>query len=316
MTPPDFRKVAQAFGRAAIRARNAGFDGVQIFAAHGFFLSQMLSPRYNDRTDGYGGEIQNRARALLEVLGEIRDRLGEAYPVLAKVNVQDLVEGGLTLEDSLRVGAMLEAGGIDAIELSGGLLNLPNLMTERAETEGGGAYFEAEAKAFKERIQVPLILVGGIRSYETAERLVKEGTVEYVALCRPLIREPDLVSRWQGGDLARATCISCNNCVEHIKRGDGPICEPLRPEVAETFFPALSETVPASAPHPPGTCYVISVGLEQWGSNFVPVVKVQMAHGGKVSQRSPSFPLGSDDHRQVGRAIDELLRRHAAQSKE
>jgi len=313
MTAQDIREVVEAFGQAALRAKKAGFDGVQIFAAHGFLLSQLLCPRYNDRTDAYGGDIQNRARALMEVLESIRNAVGGEYPVLAKLNGRDFVEKGLTLEESVRVGRMLQEGGIDAIELSGGLLNNPNLMREKIRTEEDEAYFREEATVFKEKIDVPLILVGGIRSYQVAQRLVEEGIAAYVSLCRPFICEPDLINRWKAGDLRRAACISCNNCIEEAKKGEGISCVPLEEATAETFFPQLSEEIPASPPHPPGTSYRISMGLEQWESNFIPVVKIQMARNGEVSERSPSFPMGTDDHARVLKAIDGLLEKSTNQ---
>jgi 2,4-dienoyl-CoA reductase-like NADH-dependent reductase (Old Yellow Enzyme family) len=307
MTVQDLQEVSKAFGQAALRAKEAGFDGVQIFAAHGFFLSQLLCPRYNDRTDAYGGHIDNRARALMEVLLSVRNAVGPEYPVLVKLNVQDFVENGLTLEDSVRVGIMLQEGGIDAIELSGGLLNNPNLMREKIRSEEDEAYFKGEARAFKEKIQVPLILVGGIRSYDVAKQLLEGGAVDYISMCRPFIREPDLINRWKAGDLRRAACISCNNCIEQAKKGEGISCVPLEEAAVESFFPQVSEELPASPPHPAGTSYRISIGLEQWESNFIPVVKIQMVHDGEVSDRSPSFPLGTEDHAKVGKAIADLL---------
>jgi 2,4-dienoyl-CoA reductase-like NADH-dependent reductase (Old Yellow Enzyme family) len=311
MTVQDLQEVSKAFGQAALRAKEAGFDGVQIFAAHGFFLSQLLCPRYNDRTDAYGGHIDNRARALMEVLLSVRNAVGPDYPVLVKLNVQDFVENGLTLEDSVRVGIMLQEGGIDAIELSGGLLNNPNLMREKIRSEEDEAYFKGEARAFKEKIQVPLILVGGIRSYDVAKQLLEGGAVDYISMCRPFIREPDLINRWKAGDLRRAACISCNNCIEQAKKGEGISCVPLEEAAVESFFPQVSEEIPASPPHPAGTSYRISIGLEQWESNFIPVVKIQMVHDGEVSDRTPSFPLGTEDHAKVGKAIADLLDKQA-----
>jgi 2,4-dienoyl-CoA reductase-like NADH-dependent reductase (Old Yellow Enzyme family) len=315
MTVPDFQELATAYGTAAHRSKSAGFDGVQIFAAHGFFLSQLLCPRYNDRTDEYGGTIENRARALLEVLASVRRQTGDDYPVLVKLNGQDFVENGLTLEDSVKVGMMLEKEGIDAIELSGGLLNNPNIMQSKIETEAVEAYFQSEARAFKEKINVPLILVGGIRSYGLAKSLIEEAVADYISMSRPFIREPDLVNRWEAGESLEAECISCNNCFEQIKQGKGVSCVPLAPEPAESFFPQISKTVTASLPHPPGTEYQISIGLEQWNSSFVPVVKVQMRCEGKLMDRGPSFPLGSEDHQKVNKAIFEILEEYAAEPK-
>jgi 2,4-dienoyl-CoA reductase-like NADH-dependent reductase (Old Yellow Enzyme family) len=310
MSSQDFQELAEDYGQAAVRARKAGFDGVQIFAAHGFFLSQMLCPRYNDRSDDYGGKITNRARALLEVVDAIRDAVGRNYPVLVKLNCRDFVENGLTLEDSVLAASLLEKAGIDAIELSGGLLNNPNIMRSKIDPEDTKCYFISEARVFREKIQIPLILVGGIRSYEVARELVEEDVVDYISMSRPFIREPGLIKRWRTGDRREAACISCDNCFEPIKKGEGLSCLPLEPEAAETFFPQLSETVSASPPYPPGTSYKISIGLEDWELNYIPVIKIQMVSNGQILERSPSFPLGTQDHQRVSQAIADLLEKH------
>jgi 2,4-dienoyl-CoA reductase-like NADH-dependent reductase (Old Yellow Enzyme family) len=312
MTEQDIHELVAAYGKAAMRAKTAGFDAVQIFAAHGFFLSQLLCPRYNDRTDTYGGNIRNRARALMEVLQSVRNHTGDDYPVLVKLNCQDFVDNGLTLEDSVQVGMMLEEEGIDAIELSGGLLNNPNIMQSKIDTEAVEAHFQNEARIFKEKITVPLILVGGIRSLEVAKRLVEEGVADYISMSRPFIRDPDIVNRWKAGDLQVAECISCNNCFEQIKQGKGVSCVPLEAEPVESFFPQISKTIPASPPHPPGTEYQISIGLEQWKASFIPVIKIQLIDEGKMVDRDPSFPLSSEDPQKVAKAISELLEEYAA----
>jgi 2,4-dienoyl-CoA reductase-like NADH-dependent reductase (Old Yellow Enzyme family) len=311
MSAEDFEALAQAYGQAAVRARRAGFDGVQIFAAHGFFLSQLLCPRYNDRTDDYGGNIVNRARGLMEVLEAIRNAVGLDYPVLAKLNCRDFVENGLNLKDSVQVASMLEKAGIDAIEISGGLLNNPNIMRSKINAEGNQAYFQSEARVFKETIHVPLILVGGIRSYDTAKQLVDEGYAEYISMSRPFIREPGLIKRWRTGDRREAACISCDNCFEPIKKGEGVSCIPSAPQEAQKFFPHLSEIVPASPPHPPGTGYKISIGLEDWESNYIPIVKIQMIYNERTLEHGLSFPLGTQDHQKVSRTIADLLEKHA-----
>lgn len=310
MSASDFQTLAEDYGQAATRAKKAGFDGVQIFAAHGFFLSQMLCPRYNDRTDEYGGTLANRSRALLAVYDAIRKAVGRDYPVLVKLNCRDFVDNGLTLEDSIKIAGLLETAGIDAIELSGGLLNNPNILRSRIDSQDTGGYFVPEARAFREKIRVPLILVGGIRSYEAARALVEEDVVDYISMSRPFIREPGLINRWQSGDRRQAACISCDNCFEPIKKGEGVACLPLEREADETFFPQFSELVPASAPHPPGTSYRVSVGLENWGLNFIPVLKIQMFSNGQLTDQNPSFPLGTRDHQNVTEAIVDLLEKH------
>ena len=315
MSHQDFQGLAEAYGQAAVRARKAGFDGVQIFAAHGFFLSQLLCPRYNDRSDDYGGNIANRTKFLIEVLDAIRNAVGRHYPVLAKLNCRDFVENGLTLEDSVAGASLLEKAGIDAIELSGGLLNNPNIMRSKIDSGSSQTYFQSEARAFKKTIHVPLILVGGVRSYDTAKQLVDEGLAEYIAMSRPFIREPGLVNRWKAGDRREAACISCDNCFEPLKQGEGVSCVPLEPQEAVTFFTQLSEVVPASPPHPPGTGYEISIGLEDWDSSYIPVVKIQMLFNEKASERSLSFPLGTRDHQKVMQTIVDLLDKHRDLSK-
>jgi len=226
MTADDIQGVVEAYGAAAKRAQTAGFDGVQIHSAHGYLLSQFLSPAFNQRQDEYGGDIGNRARALVAVLREVRQAVGKEYPVLVKMNCQDFIENGLQPEDSLQAGKMLVENGIDAIELSGGVLISPKLSPSRMgiKSEDKEAYFQNEARAFKGQIDVPLILVGGNRSFQVAERLVDGGVADYISICRPLIREPGLINRWKSGDLSRATCVSDNMCFMPAMKGKGIYC--------------------------------------------------------------------------------------------
>lgn len=226
MTVEDIQQVVSAYGAAARRARQAGFDGVQIHSAHGYLLSQFLSPAFNQRNDQYGGDIHNRARALIEVLKSVRSTVGQDYPVLVKLNCQDFIDNGLTLEDSLQAGALLAENGIDAIELSGGILTGGKLNPIRLgiKTEDKEAYFRQEAVAFKKQVDVPLILVGGNRSFQVAERLVDDGVADYLSMSRPFIREPGLIKRWKSGDLARAACVSDNMCFEPARKGEGIYC--------------------------------------------------------------------------------------------
>jgi 2,4-dienoyl-CoA reductase-like NADH-dependent reductase (Old Yellow Enzyme family) len=226
MTADDIQGVIKAFGAAAKRAQTAGFDGVQIHSAHGYLLSQFLSPAFNLRQDEYGGDIGNRARVLVAVLREIRQAVGNDYPVLVKINCQDFIENGLQPEDSLQAGKMLVENGIDAIELSGGVLINPKLSPSRMgiKSEEKEAYFQNEARTFKGQLNVPLILVGGNRSFQVAERLVNGGVADYISICRPLIREPGLVNRWKSGDLSKATCVSDNMCFMPAMKGKGIYC--------------------------------------------------------------------------------------------
>jgi 2,4-dienoyl-CoA reductase-like NADH-dependent reductase (Old Yellow Enzyme family) len=234
MTVQEIGEIAGSFAEAAKRAKRAGFDGVQIHSAHGYLMSQFLSPAFNKRADKYGGSIENRARALIETLRAVRSSVGQDYPVLVKMNSSDFIENGLSLEDSIRVGKMLEEGGIDAIELSGGVLTSSKLSPSRMgiHSEEKEAYFRQEAKAFREKISVPLILVGGNRSYNMAGRIIAEGTADYISMSRPLIREPGLINRWKSGDFAKSACLSDNQCFGPARAGEGIYCVTEKKEKA------------------------------------------------------------------------------------
>lgn len=235
LTTQDIQDLVGAFADAAGRAKSAGFDGVQIHAAHGYLLSQFLSPIYNRRSDGYGGSIENRARIHVEVIHAVRKAVGKDYPVLIKMNCADFAENGLSLEDSLIAGEILADAGLDAIELSGGLLTGGKLSPSRPGIHSADkeAYFREELIAFKKNIRIPLILVGGIRSVEVAEKLVADGSADYIAMCRPLIREPDLVQRWKAGDRRRAACKSDNLCFGPGLEGGGIYCVTEKREKAK-----------------------------------------------------------------------------------
>ena len=227
MEHDELTAVTQAFAAAARRAKAAAFDAVQIHAAHGYLLSQFLSPYFNRRTDAYGGDVSHRARLLLEVAAAVRAEVGDDYPVLVKMNAADFLPGGLSVEDMLRVAGMLEAGGVDAVELSGGTGLEQGLSFSRVGRPAPGepeAYYEAAARRFKSEIGLPLILCGGIRTFETAERLVAEGATDYISLSRPLIREPRLIARWRAGDRAPARCVSDNGCFDPPEGCVGLVC--------------------------------------------------------------------------------------------
>jgi 2,4-dienoyl-CoA reductase-like NADH-dependent reductase (Old Yellow Enzyme family) len=235
IVPADFARIKEAFGEAARRAKEAGFDGVQIHAAHGYLLSQFLSPHFNRRTDAYGGSLENRTRFLLEVAAGIRARVGEDFALLVKINSDDFIEDGFRADEMVRVSKMLEAADVDAVEISGGTGSSGDKIPSRISVpkiEEEEVYYREAALDFKRVVKIPLILVGGIRSLGVAERLVSEGVTDYVALSRPLIREPNLVRRWRSADPSMATCISCNRCYRPILRGDGISCEADHPPKA------------------------------------------------------------------------------------
>ncbi len=220
--------IVSAFARAADLAKQAGFDAVQIHAAHGFLLSQFLSPALNKRTDEYGGELENWARLLLEVVRSVRETVGPAYPVLIKMNSEDFLPSGMSSAEAVEVSGWLEKASVDAIELSGGTMNSPKefvpVRSGSLKTREQEVYYRQAAKLYKQKVTVPLILVGGIRSYEVAEELVRDGTADYISLSRPLICEPGLIKRWREGDRRKSECLSDNACFAPALNGTGLYC--------------------------------------------------------------------------------------------
>lgn len=231
MTEDDINRTVRAFGDAAERAVRAGFDAVQIHAAHGYLLSQFLAPCSNKRSDTYGGKLENRARLLTEVYQEIRARVGAAYPVMIKINSEDFLEDGFTVDEMLSVAKVLENLGLDGLEMSGGTFASGRFIPSRIGTSTSvekEIYYKEAARSFKKEMSLPLILVGGCLSYTSAEDIVTSGLADYVALSRPLIREPQLVKRWAEGDRQKATCISCNKCFSTLFTKEALHCAVLK----------------------------------------------------------------------------------------
>jgi len=234
----DVASIVSAFARAARIAKQAGFDAVQIHAAHGFLLSQFLSPAFNKRSDEYGGELANRARLLLKVVQSIRNIVGPTYPILVKINSEDFLDDGMSCAEAVEVSGWLEKASIDAIEFSGGTTNSPEkflpVRPGILKTPEQEVYYRMAARLYKQKVTIPLILVGGIRSYEVAEELVQDGTADYISLSRPLICEPGLVKRWREGDRRKAECVSDNACFAPGLAGRGIYCVTMTKKQSKT----------------------------------------------------------------------------------
>lgn len=215
MTREDIAEVTSLFAQAAVRAQKAGFDGIQIHAAHGFFLSRCLSPLYNRRRDQYGGTVENRARLLTDIIDAVRKSTG-SFHISMKINCNDFQIGGLSPAESKTICELAVSHGIDSIEVSG---NGTSRMGVKPTVNEG--YFRAYAAELQEAIPVPVISVGGYRSVEYIDKTLNETPLEFLSLSRPLIREPDLPNRWKSGDLAPSTCVSCNAC--YSTKGHGCI---------------------------------------------------------------------------------------------
>ncbi|MEJ2717677.1 MAG: NADH:flavin oxidoreductase [Deltaproteobacteria bacterium] len=227
----EITRLVEAYAAAAARALEAGFDGVQLHGAHGYGINEFLSPLWNQRGDAYGGSPKKRYRFLGEVLEAVRAAVGDDFPVLIKLSGADFAEGGLVPQESREIARRLADDGIDAIEVSGGTpaspANMGPLRT-KIRTEEDEAYFADLAAAIKEKVDVPVITVGGIRSLTTIDRILREKQADYVAMSRPFIREPHLLNRWKSGDRERAACISCGGCFETGMKGVGISCKVVR----------------------------------------------------------------------------------------
>lgn len=212
MTPAEIEGAIDAYAQAARRAQVAGFDAVQLHGAHGYLINQFLSPFINRRTDGWGGDLEGRMRFLRLVCAAVRAQVGPEYPLFIKFGMVDGVEGGLTLDESVRVAASLAEMGLDAVEVSGGITggkiqnSKPAIRDLAAE-----AYFRDFARAVRTVTPLPLMLVGGFRSRQVMDDVLNAGDADFISLCRPLIAEPNLPNRLREGQ-ARAACISGNRC--------------------------------------------------------------------------------------------------------
>lgn len=227
LTEDEIDDVIRDFAAAARRLVEAGFDGVQLHGAHGYLLSEFLSPLRNQRADTYGGGVDNRSRLCLEVYRAVRAAVGPSFPVMIKLNANDFMDGSTTEEDACHLASALAREGIDAIEVSGGTPGSGKLGAARPDIQSpeDEAYFLPQVEAIRRAAPgVPLMLVGGLRSLEVMERVLDSGAADYFSMSRPLIREPGLPARWQRGDRRRADCVSCLGCFGPARKGEGIRC--------------------------------------------------------------------------------------------
>ena len=207
MTPVEIEETVERFAAAAGACQAAGFDGVQVHAAHGYLLAQFLSPLTNRRDDGWGGSLEGRARLLLEVVRAVRARTGRGFTVAVKLNSADFQRGGFEEEDALRVVGWLDAEGVDLLEVSGGTYESPALLLGpgvRGSTVAREAYFLEFARRVRQVSRVPLMVTGGFRSVAAMEAALGEDALDVVGLARPLALDPDFPRRALAGSVGRS----------------------------------------------------------------------------------------------------------------
>ena len=200
LTVDGIADVVRRFAATAKALDEAGFAGVQVHGAHGYLVSQFLSPLSNRRDDAYGGALAHRARFLLEVLGAVRAAVRPGFAVMLKLNSADFQRGGFDDDDALGVIALLAGLGVDLLEISGGSYESPAMLGLRASTRARETYFLEFAERARAATTIPLMLTGGFRTPAVMERAVASGAVDVVGLARPLAMEPDLPRRVLAGD--------------------------------------------------------------------------------------------------------------------
>ncbi len=218
LSVPEIKDLVEAFAQGALRAKRAGADAVEFHMAHGYLICQFLSPYSNQRTDAYGGSVENRARFSREILARARELLGKDFPLICRISADECVEGGLEIEQAKAIAVVLEKAGADAIHVSAcnyesAHLNMP-------------AYYRPEgcfvplARAVKAVVRVPVLTVGRIRRPQMMEDILVRGDADLICVGRPLIADPFLPKKIQSGreDEIRS-CLSCNRCIESVASG-------------------------------------------------------------------------------------------------
>jgi 2,4-dienoyl-CoA reductase-like NADH-dependent reductase (Old Yellow Enzyme family) len=227
MTGEEIESIIDAFAAASKRAVEAGFDAINLSAGGRYIGGQFISPLFNLRTDKWGGTPENRRRFHLEVLRRVRLAVGPNFPIIVKGELKDTIDGGLTLEEGIEAYRQMASSGADAMEITAAS---PGLIGERPGvnwsivTGKDQAYARDDAAALKKVVSIPVILNGGIRSFELAQAIVDSGDADMISFGQPFIREQDLIARWQRGDRKRAKCINCDRCWGIAHSGQKMVC--------------------------------------------------------------------------------------------
>ena len=211
----EIEELIQCYVQAALRGREAGFDGVQLHCAHGYLISQFLSAYTNKREDEWGGSSENRRRFLLEIVSAIQHEAGD-FPITVKINCEDMVPGGVEIEEFIKTCRKLERLAISGIEVSAGIPESASKIIRKnideADKEG---YFIHGARALKEAgLKIPVMVVGGFRSKQVCQGTLDKGFADIISMSRPFITEPDLPLKWRKGQSDKSRCVSCNGCLK------------------------------------------------------------------------------------------------------
>ncbi|MBN1907348.1 MAG: NADH:flavin oxidoreductase [Deltaproteobacteria bacterium] len=210
LSSDEVEEKVDEFVKAGVRAVEAGFDGVQIHAAHGWLVSAFLSPVTNRRNDNWGGSASNRARFVIKITEGMRKAVGPDYPILIKMGIKEYHPEGKSTEEGINSAILFINAGMDAIEVSEGVEETPfnHIRPDRMDP-----YYVDECKKAREAISKPLILVGGMRNLSDIEKVVDEGIADAISMCRPFIMDQHIVKKFRQGSSKRSLCTSCNKCI-------------------------------------------------------------------------------------------------------
>ena len=198
LTTSEVEELVQKFVTSAKITKEAGFSGVQIHAAHGYLISQFLSPHDNRRTDKYGGSLENRMRFLKEIYLGMREELGKNFTIGIKINSTDFKEDGLTEEDSLKTIIELANLGLDFVEISGATYERPAMMGATSKSTNQ-VFFAEYSKKLKQKIEIPVVVTGGIRSINAMNTLLNDNTTDFIGIARPLTIDPNIPNKIKQG---------------------------------------------------------------------------------------------------------------------
>jgi len=222
LTKEEIKGIVKKFALGAKRAKQAGFDAVELLCAHGYLLNRFLSPHANQRKDEYGGSCGNRVRIIQEIVQSIRAEAGQDFPIICKVPGNDYVEGGIVPEESVAICKILEESGVSALVVSGGSLEAK--FAHNAPMGFPEAWHVHLAEKIKKNVKIPVVANGKIKTPEVAEKILREGKADMVAMARALLADPDFVVKVQRNEVdSIIPCISCNYCFERIVDGGNPL---------------------------------------------------------------------------------------------
>ncbi len=231
---PEIHNMVSSFGDSALRCQEAGFDFIEIHAAHGYLINEFMSPDANTRTDEYGGTFENRIRFLLELFRDIREKTGNDFPIGVRINGDDYIQDGWSLEEAIKLSMILEKEGADYLHISAGVYGSTQLTIPSMYAAHG--CFVHLAEEIKKEVAIPVAAVGRIKHPETADRIIKDGKADIIAMGRALLADPELPNKSATGDFSciRFCMGCCLGCINPVLEMESASCV-VNPNVGREY---------------------------------------------------------------------------------